>query len=53
MFELCRCPKYTNIPSNCHLSTAPGDCCEKPVCEFNQQHGSFTGQGSISGTGVG
>ncbi|XP_076113274.1 uncharacterized protein LOC143080959 isoform X2 [Mytilus galloprovincialis] len=47
------CPKYNSIPSNCHMNTAPGECCAKPACEFHQQHGSFTGQGSISGTGVG
>ena len=48
-----RCPKYSNIPSNCHFATTPGECCEIPVCEFQQQHGVFTGKGSISGNGAG
>ncbi|KAK3591361.1 hypothetical protein CHS0354_040323 [Potamilus streckersoni] len=48
-----RCPQYTTIPSYCHMEKKPGDCCNKPVCEFNTQQGSFTGMGSISGKGVG
>ena len=47
------CPTFPSIPSYCKLKREPGECCEKPVCEFSQQHGSFTGTGSTSGKGVG
>ncbi|OWF53570.1 Cartilage matrix protein [Mizuhopecten yessoensis] len=47
------CPSYNNIPSNCHLDQKPGDCCQKPICEYDQQHGSFTGMGTVSGQGIG
>lgn len=49
----CSCPVYTSIPTYCKLKKEPGECCEKPVCEFSQQHGSFTGTGSTSGKGTG
>lgn len=49
----CSCPVFTSIPSYCNLKKEPGECCEKPVCEFSQQHGSFTGTGSTSGKGAG
>ena len=30
----------------------PGECCERPVCEFQTQVGTFTGGGGPSGKGV-
>ncbi|XP_071091876.1 uncharacterized protein [Haliotis cracherodii] len=45
------CPTYSNLPSSCHLVKSPGQCCETPSCDFNQQVGSFTGSGTTSGTG--
>ncbi|XP_052816208.1 uncharacterized protein LOC128242861 isoform X2 [Mya arenaria] len=47
------CPKYSSIPPYCHLETPAGECCQKPMCEFDSQTGSFQGSGSISGNGVG
>ncbi|KAK3581064.1 hypothetical protein CHS0354_033850 [Potamilus streckersoni] len=47
------CPVYHSIPPACHLEQQAGECCKKPVCEYDQQTGSFTGYGSISGQGVG
>ncbi|XP_053376973.1 uncharacterized protein LOC123528762 [Mercenaria mercenaria] len=46
------CPVYSSIPPYCHLEQPVGECCKKPVCEFNTQSGSFTGYGSISGYGI-
>ncbi|XP_070202959.1 uncharacterized protein [Littorina saxatilis] len=46
------CPKYPNLPSYCRLEKYSGSCCEQPVCEFNQQQGSYTGIGSVSGNGI-
>ena len=48
-----RCPSYSSIPPYCHLEQKAGECCKKPVCEFDSQTGSFQGSGSISGYGVG
>ncbi|XP_046585152.1 uncharacterized protein LOC124292144 [Haliotis rubra] len=45
------CPTYRNLPSSCHLTKAPGMCCETPSCDFNQQVGSFSGSGATSGIG--
>ncbi|XP_060081054.1 uncharacterized protein LOC132560404 [Ylistrum balloti] len=47
------CPAYNALPSYCNLVQTPGQCCQQPVCEFSQQHGSFSGQGQISGQGAG
>ncbi|CAC5419109.1 COL6A [Mytilus coruscus] len=46
-----RCPTYSNLPSICHLEQQPGQCCKTPKCEYNQQFGTFTGNGMISGKG--
>ena len=35
------------------METKAGECCQKPVCEFQTQTGSFTGSGTISGHGTG
>merc|ERR1719234_538588 len=48
-----KCPVYSKLPSTCRLVTKPGKCCQEPQCDFNNQYGSFTGTGSISGQGVG
>ncbi|KAJ8302979.1 hypothetical protein KUTeg_019375 [Tegillarca granosa] len=32
----CICPLYYNLPSSCTLVQSPNDCCQKPVCNFNQ-----------------
>ncbi|XP_021364449.1 uncharacterized protein LOC110457477 [Mizuhopecten yessoensis] len=48
-----RCPTYKDLPSMCHLHKQPGKCCQEPVCDYNQQYGTFTGTGAISGQGVG
>lgn len=48
-----RCPTYSNLPSICHLEQQPGQCCKTPKCEYNQQFGTFSGNGMISGKGSG
>lgn len=48
-----RCPVYSSIPPYCHLEQPIGECCKKPICEFDTHSGSFTGSGSISGYGIG
>ncbi|XP_071091672.1 uncharacterized protein [Haliotis cracherodii] len=45
------CAQYGTLPKGCKLVTKPGECCAKPDCEFNTQVGSFTGQGTTSGSG--
>ncbi|KAL8616408.1 hypothetical protein ACOMHN_032262 [Nucella lapillus] len=47
------CPTFPVLPRECHLVQEPGQCCRRPVCEFNTQTGSFTGFGTLSGRGVG
>ncbi|XP_076111939.1 uncharacterized protein LOC143080127 isoform X2 [Mytilus galloprovincialis] len=46
------CPSYSVLPQICHLEQTPGQCCKKPVCEFTQQAGTFSGNGMISGNGT-
>ncbi|XP_076111945.1 uncharacterized protein LOC143080130 isoform X2 [Mytilus galloprovincialis] len=46
------CPSFSVLPQICHLEQTPGQCCKKPICEFTQQAGTFTGNGMISGSGV-
>ncbi|KAK3798993.1 hypothetical protein RRG08_050229 [Elysia crispata] len=41
-----KCAKYVSLPSNCKLVSPPGECCERPQCEFQTQVGKFTGNGS-------
>ena len=40
-----KCAKYVSLPSNCKLVRPPGECCERPQCEFQTQVGKFTGSG--------
>ncbi|GFR96142.1 collagen alpha-5(VI) chain, partial [Elysia marginata] len=47
-----KCATYGSLPSNCKLVKPPGECCEKPDCEFQTQVGTFTGRGGSSGPGV-
>ncbi|XP_035826806.1 uncharacterized protein LOC101848762 [Aplysia californica] len=47
-----KCAHYGNLPSYCKLVKPPGECCEKPHCEFSTQVGTFTGKGNPSGPGV-
>ena len=47
-----KCATYGSLPSNCKLVKRPGECCEKPDCEFQTQVGTFTGRGGSSGPGV-
>ncbi|GFO24025.1 LOW QUALITY PROTEIN: collagen alpha-5(vi) chain [Plakobranchus ocellatus] len=47
-----KCAQYGSLPSNCKLVKKPGECCEKPDCEFQTQIGTFTGRGGSSGPGV-
>ena len=44
-----QCPQYDSLPSNCKLVKRPGECCEKPLCEFQTQVGVLTGSGGTSG----
>ncbi|KAK3780684.1 hypothetical protein RRG08_015474 [Elysia crispata] len=44
-----QCPHYASLPSNCKLVRRPGECCEKPLCEFQTQVGVLTGSGGTSG----
>ena len=32
LFLLSRCPTYINVPSNCQMVKAPGECCSHPDC---------------------
>jgi hypothetical protein len=32
-----RCPTYTALPSECHMVTLPGQCCQEPCCSFPTQ----------------
>ena len=32
---LCRCPLYSELPAQCTLVQTPGECCLKPVCNWN------------------
>ncbi|XP_035824757.1 uncharacterized protein LOC101847325 [Aplysia californica] len=47
------CPTYTRLPSYCRLEKKTGACCPTPVCEFQNQQGTFTGLGTISSNGIG
>ena len=51
-----KCSQYPSLPSSCKLVRPPGECCEKPDCEFQTQVGKFTGIGrphtSAISTGV-
>ena len=47
------CPSYDSVPSYCQLVKKPGQCCAEPVCEFRTLTGIFTGDGTLSGMGVG
>ena len=40
-----KCAYYYSLPSNCKLVKRPGECCEKPLCEFETQIGYLTGSG--------
>ncbi|GFR69724.1 LOW QUALITY PROTEIN: collagen alpha-4(VI) chain [Elysia marginata] len=47
------CPTYPQLPSYCQLERKPGQCCATPICEFQNQQGTFTGLGSVTSNGVG
>ncbi|RUS89867.1 hypothetical protein EGW08_002397 [Elysia chlorotica] len=48
-----KCSKYESLPSNCKLVRPPGECCERPDCEFQTQVGRFSGSGVSRITAVG
>lgn len=37
-----RCPLYYDLPAECTLVQNPSECCQQPVCNFNQQIQTFT-----------
>ncbi|KAK3786239.1 hypothetical protein RRG08_064498 [Elysia crispata] len=48
-----RCPVYQDLPRDCTLITVPGECCLKPVCDFNQKVTTTQGSGKgINSQGI-
>ncbi|KAL5022346.1 hypothetical protein ScPMuIL_001501 [Solemya velum] len=49
-----KCPRYVNLPPQCHLARDPTNpCCKKPSCDFTGSPGQISGQGSSGGPSVG
>ncbi|GAB1606676.1 uncharacterized protein LOC115210527 [Argonauta hians] len=38
-----KCPIYHNLPPMCTLVKVEGECCKKPICNFNGKHSVTTG----------
>ncbi|CAC5385625.1 unnamed protein product [Mytilus coruscus] len=36
-----KCPLYYNLPNDCTLVRSPSECCQQPVCNFNQNIQTF------------
>lgn len=47
-----RCPAYYNLPPQCTLTKKTGECCLQPVCNFNPQYQTQTGQKVTNVNGV-
>lgn len=47
-----RCPAYYNLPPQCTLTKKTGECCLQPVCNFNPQYQTQTGQKVVNVNGV-
>ena len=47
-----RCPAYYNLPPQCTLTKKTGECCLQPVCNFNPQYQTQTGQQVTNVNGV-
>ncbi|XP_036358133.1 uncharacterized protein LOC115210527 [Octopus sinensis] len=47
-----KCPIYHNLPPMCTLVDVEGECCKKPICNFNGQHTKTTGHNKGKSLGV-
>ncbi|XP_061197993.1 uncharacterized protein LOC133206079 [Saccostrea echinata] len=47
-----KCPAYYNLPPQCTLTKKTGECCLQPVCNFNPQYQTQTGQKVVNVNGV-